>query len=189
MVVHHLVVEHGEVQGKSEPDGVARVELLGESIGLSVTLKGSGLDLLENSGTGRLSNISVVVTDHLLEEGLGLVVDGELEALVLHDVHDLDALVVELLFDLGLVAAEGVSKLLVFGVLLDGSDGSNGTSLGSDEVFKSDRKEVPLVDGEVLSVLGLNGVLEELDHVLKPLGLFRNSRQKDLLLHLQLLNF
>ena len=70
VVVHNLIVEHGEVKGKSESNGVACVELLGELLGLEVSLEGSLLDFLESGFTGGLGNISVVVTDHLLEECL-----------------------------------------------------------------------------------------------------------------------
>jgi hypothetical protein len=44
VVLHHFIVEHGEVQGKSEFDGVARRE--GDSIGIFVSVEGVLFDLL-----------------------------------------------------------------------------------------------------------------------------------------------
>jgi len=51
-----------------------------------------------------LGNISVVITDHLVEESFCLIGGGDTHARILDDVDDLDALVVKLLLDLFLVA-------------------------------------------------------------------------------------
>ena len=70
MVLHDFVVEDGEVEGESEADGVAGWEL--DLVGLVVVLEGVLLDALEVVTLGILSDVSVVVTNHLDEEGLGL---------------------------------------------------------------------------------------------------------------------
>ena len=70
MVLHDFVVEDGEVEGESEADGVAGWEL--DLVGLVVVLEGVLLDALEVVTLGILSDVSVVVTNHLDKEGLGL---------------------------------------------------------------------------------------------------------------------
>jgi len=137
VVVHHLVVEHGEVQSKSKSDWVACVQTLGGGLSKLVVLKSSILDGLELVSVGALGYVSVVVSDHLVEEGLGLVGGGDSHAGGLDDFDDGDALVVELTLDLFLVSSKSVIELLVLGVLLDGGDGSNGSSLGTNLVFES----------------------------------------------------
>jgi hypothetical protein len=46
-------------------------------------------------------------------------------------------LVIELTFDLLFVVSESTTEFLVLWVLLDGTDGSDGTSVGTDEVLES----------------------------------------------------
>jgi hypothetical protein len=181
MVVHNLVVEHGEVESKTKSDGVASVELLGEDVGLLVALLGTLLDGSEVVTLGGLGNVSVVITDHLLEEGLGLIVGGELEAVIADDANNSEADVVKLLFDLLLVGLESVAELGVLGVLLDGTDGADGATLGADEVLETNGEEVTLINGEVFAGLGLDGLLEEVDHILKSLSLLGNSGKENLL--------
>ena len=84
-----------------------------------------------------------------------------------------------------LVFQESTIELLIFWILLDGSNRSDGASLRTDQVLETHREQVPLINCEVLSTLGINGILEERDHVLKSLSLLRNSSQKDLLFHFQ----
>jgi hypothetical protein len=56
-------------------------------------------------------------------------------------------------FDLLLVLGESITKLLIFWILLDGADGTNGASLRSDEVLETNREQVSLIDREVLTGL------------------------------------
>jgi len=130
-------VEHGEVQGKSKSDWVACVQTLGGLLSKLVVLEGSILDGLELVSVGAFGDVSVIVSDHLVEEGLGLVGGGDSHAGGLDDFDDGDALVVELTLDLFLVSSKGIVELLVLRVLLDGGDGSNGSSLGTNLVFES----------------------------------------------------
>ena len=94
MVVHHLVVEHREVESKSEPDWVAGIETLGKLVGLFISFKRSILNLIKSGFSGRFSNVSVVVSDHLLEECFRLILGGEFDTLVLDSINDLHALIV-----------------------------------------------------------------------------------------------
>jgi len=139
-----------------------------------IVLEGTILDSVELISGGALSDISVIISDHLVEEGFGLVGGGLSHARVLDDVNDSDALVIELLFYLLFVIKESFVELLVFWVLLDGADGSNGSSLRADLVLETDGKKVSLLSGEILG-LALNNLLEEGDHVVESLGLLSNS--------------
>ena len=70
-VVEDFVVEHREVKGKSESDGVSGAEFgIGDLRSLGVTLESTiGSFLVVISG-GVLSDVSVVITLHLEEEDL-----------------------------------------------------------------------------------------------------------------------
>ena len=103
-------------------------------------MESSLLDFLKSGFSGRLGDISVIVTNHFLEESFGLVLGGEWEALVLHNLDNQHALLVQLGLDLLLVLPESVSEFLVLWVLLDGANGSNCSSLRSDEVLETNRE-------------------------------------------------
>ena len=136
MVLHHLVVEDGEVEGEAEADGVAgrQLDLVCILVVLERIVSNSGDNVL----AGILTYVAVVVADHLDEEGLGLTLAGLGEHLVQDHVDDSLAVVVQLTLDLLLVGAEGVTVFLVLGVLLDGGDGAAGSALGADHVLESD---------------------------------------------------
>ena len=127
VVLHHLVVEDGEVEGKAELDGVAggKVDL----VGIVVGFEGLLLDFLKLSIFGVLGNVAVVVADHLDEESLGLVLAVSVEDLGVDDLDDALAVVVQLLLNVVLVEGEGFLVLVVLGVALDGGDGAAGGAL------------------------------------------------------------
>jgi hypothetical protein len=75
---------------------------------------------------------------------------------------------------------------LVFWVLLNRTDGTDGTTLRTDEVFETNRKEVAFINSKVFTSLEVDGLFKELDHVIKTFSLLGNSSQKDLLFHLKL---
>jgi len=179
VVVHNLIVEDREVESETESDGVACVKALGKSSSGLITSESTVLHSFELVALGRLSNISVIVTDHLLEECLRLVILGEAKALILNNVDDLDALVVQFIFDLLLVGLQRIAKLGVLGVLLDGTNGADSASLRANQVLEADRQQVALIDSEVLTALGANGFLQEVDHILESLGLLSNTRKED----------
>merc|ERR1711957_44526 len=180
VVLHGLVMEDGEVKGETELDGVARGE--GDAVGLVVGGKGLLLNLLEVVTLGVLGDVTVVVSDHLDEESLGLSVAGLGEDLVVDHVDDSLAVTLELGLNAGLVSKKGISELGVLGVLLGGGNGSAGSSLGRDQVLESDGQEVTLVRSDIGSLLGKD-VLELVDHIFESLGLFSDTRQKDVFLN------
>ena len=85
VVVHDLVVEDREVKSKSESNWVARVEGLRAGLGQLIVLKCSVFNTFELIGLGALSNVSIVISNHLIEEGLGFVSGGNFHALILND--------------------------------------------------------------------------------------------------------
>ena len=178
VVVHNFVMEHGEVESQSQSDWVAGVQTLGGGLSELVVIKGTVLDLINLIGFGTLGNVSVVVSDHFVEECLGLIGGGDIHALLLDNINDIDALIVKLLLNLLLVGRETVVELLVLGVLLDGTNGSNGGSLRANLVLEANGKEVSLLSGEVL-ILGLNNFLQVEDHVVESLGLLSDSGHKN----------
>ena len=130
VVLHGFIIEDGEVEGKTELDGIARGK--GDSVGFVVSGKGLLLDLFEIVTLGVLSNVTVVVSDHLDEKGLGLTIARLAQNLGVDHVNNFLAVTLELALNTGFVGLEGISKLCVLGVLLNGSDGSASGSLGRD---------------------------------------------------------
>ena len=178
VVVHDLVVEHGEVKSKSESNWVARVEGLRACLGQLVVLKGSILDTFELISLGALSNVSIVISNHFVEERFGFVSGGNFHALVFDVINDGHALIIKLSLNLLLVNLEGLIELLVLWILLNSADGSNGSSLGSDLVFETDRQKISLFGGEVFSLV-LNDLIKIEDHVVKSFGLLSNSSHEN----------
>jgi len=86
VVLHDFVVEDGEVEGKTQLDGVARCEL--DAVGLIVGGERGLLDLFKLGALGILGDVAVVVTDHLDEECLGFTITRLGKHLVLDDVDD-----------------------------------------------------------------------------------------------------
>ena len=80
VVVHNFVVEDGEVKSKSKSDWVAGVQGLGAGLGKLIVLKGTVFDGIKLVSLGALGNVSVVVTNHFVEESFGLVSGGNTHA-------------------------------------------------------------------------------------------------------------
>jgi hypothetical protein len=152
VVVHNLVMEHGEVKSKTKSDWVASIQTLGLSLGELIVFEGSIFNCFDLVLLGALGNVPIVITNHFVKESLGLVSGGNLHALTLNNLDDGHALVVKLTFDLLLVLGETVVELRVFWVLLDSADGSNSGSLRSNLVLKSNRQKVSLLSCEVLAL-------------------------------------
>jgi len=180
VVVHNFVVEDGEVKSESKSDWVAGIEGFGGGLGELIVLEGTIFDGIELVTLGALGNVSVVITDHFVEESFGLVSGSNTHAGVLDDVDNGDALVVELLFDLFFVSAESIVEFGVFWVLLDGTDGSNGGSLGSNLVLETNGEKVSFLSGEIVR-FALDNLLKIRDHVIESLGLLGNSGHENML--------
>jgi hypothetical protein len=99
VVVHNFIVEDREVKSKSKSDWVAGIQRLGRFLSMLIVFEGTIFDDIELITLGALSNVSVVISDHFVEEGFGLIGGGNTHALSLNDIYDRDALVVELLLD------------------------------------------------------------------------------------------
>jgi len=180
VVVHDFVVEDGEVEGKTKSDWVASVQGLGGSLSKLIVLKGTIFNGIELISLGALGNISVVITNHFVEEGFGLVSGGNLDAISFDSVNNGDALSVKLLFDLLFISTESIVELGVFWVLLDGTDGSNGSSLGTNLVLESNGEKVSLFGSEIV-VFAFDNGNEVLDHIVESLGLLGNSGHENIL--------
>ena len=178
VVLQHFVVEDAVVEGESELDGVASGKI--DAVGLLVGGLGLLLNFLEEAILRVLSDVAVVVANHLDEEGLGLVGAGATEDTVADHVDDLLAVSAELLLDLSLVLHKCAIELGVLRVRLDGRDGAAGSSLGGDEVLEGDREQVALV-GVDLTTLGGKDLLKVVDHILVALGLLGDTSEEYLL--------
>ena len=177
MVLEHLVVEDGEVEGQAEFDGVACRQI--DSISLFVGSLCLALDLLELGVLGVLGNVAVVVAHHLDEESLGFIGAFTVEDAGLDHVDNFLAVIHELVLDLALVLEECAVELGVLGVLFDGRDCAASGAFARDEVLESDGQKVALVgvDG---ATLGSKDFVKEVDHVLEALGLLGNSGEENL---------
>ena len=96
MVVHHFVIEDREIEGKTQSNWIACIQTLRKSISLLITLERPILNSIEFIGSGRFGNVSIVVTNHLLEECLGLVFGSEPETFLLNGFDNRHAFVVQL---------------------------------------------------------------------------------------------
>ena len=178
MLVHHLVVEHREVQGKTKSDRVASVQRLGGFVGQLIILQCTVLDALKLIWGGAFSHVSVVVSNHLVEECLGLVGGGLLHAALFDSLDYVHALIIELSFDFLFVSREGLAEIGVLRILLDCGDGPDGGSLGSNLVFKSNREQVSLLGGEILRLL-LGDPVQVVDHIVESLSLLGDSSHEN----------
>ena len=94
-----------------------------------VIFEGTILNAFELVSSGALGNVSIVISDHFIEESFGLISGGSRQAVVFHDVHNIQALVVKFTLDLFLVLGKTLVEFLVLWVLLDGGNGSDSSSL------------------------------------------------------------
>ena len=96
VLVHNFVVEDREVKSESKSDWVAGIKRFGTALGKFIVLKGTVFDGIKLISLGALGDVSVVITDHLVEESFGLISGGNTHAWSLNDIDDRDALVVKL---------------------------------------------------------------------------------------------
>jgi len=91
VILEHLIVEDTEVQGEPELDRVASGKING--IGLLIGLLCLLFYLLELCIFRVLSDVAVVITDHLDKESLGLVGTFAIEDAIVDDIDNLLAIV------------------------------------------------------------------------------------------------
>ena len=134
MVLHHFVMEHREVEGKAELDGVAgwKRYVVGFLVGIERLL----LDFLKKGALCIFSDVAVVVADHLDEEGLGLTVAALLDDLVVDHVNNTLAVSGELGLDVLFVAGKIFRELGILGVLLNSSNCAARRSLAANQVLE-----------------------------------------------------
>ncbi len=118
MILKHFVVENREVEGKTELDGVASGKV--DGVCLFVCFFGLVLDIFELLIFSVLSNVAIVVTDHLHEESLGLIAAFLFKHICLDHSDNLIAVAHQLFFNFGLVFKESSIELRVLRVLLNG---------------------------------------------------------------------
>ena len=172
VVLHDFVVEDREVKSKSKLDGVAGWE--GNLVSFFISLECILLNLLKLGTLGVFSDVAVVVTDHLHEEGLRLTVAVLGENLFVNHVDNLLAVAGKFFFDFSLVAGKCVRELGVLRVLLNCSDSAAGSTFGADEVLEGYREEVAFVGGD-FSALHIEHLGKEINHVFEALSLLSDA--------------
>ena len=178
VILEDFVVEDREVESESELDGVAGGKI--DAVGLFVGFLGLFLDFFKLLVLGVLGDVAVVVTNHLDEEGLGLIGAVAVEDAAVDHVNDLLAVTHKLFLDLLLVGKKGGVELRVLGVLLDGGNSAASSSLSGDEVLESDRQKVSLI-GVNGATLDNEDFLEEVNHVFEALSLLGDTGEEYLL--------
>lgn len=165
--VQDFVVEDREVQGQAEADGVGGGKLGLGDLGSSLVGLERGIgSTLAAVTDGELSQVTVVVTLHLVVEDLGLAALGGLDEVLVQNLED----VVTDLGQLGLnllavLLDQSDLRLVAFGLLLllDRGDNSPRSTAGTDDVLVGNRQQIPLLNGELHISRGND--LHVLDHL------------------------
>ena len=132
VVVHDLVMEDREVESKTKSNWIASVQSLRCLLRSKIGLIGTILNSIKLISFGTLSNISIVVTNHLLEESFGFIGGAFSNAGTFHNFNNGHALSVELLFDLSFVSTKTFIELRVLWILLNSTDSPDGGSFRSN---------------------------------------------------------
>jgi len=136
VVIHHLIMEHGEVQRKAQFDWVARRQL--NFVGFCVSFERVLFDFFELCIFDVLGNVAVVISDHFNEKGASFSLAILGKHLLIDGANDSFAVGRQLRDDVRFVGGERGGILLVLRVLLDGSDGATRRSLRRYQVFEGD---------------------------------------------------
>ena len=129
-IVHDLIVEDGEIQGKSQSDRVGGLQLgSGDICGVVICFKGGSGGLVVLLSDGVLADVSEVVPFHFKVENLGFGVLLVVDELRVQEKDDVHAEAGQFLLDLPLVVLQQleVGRLVaVLGLLLllDGGESS-----------------------------------------------------------------
>lgn len=156
--VQDFVVEDREVQGQAETDGVGGSKVGGSDLsgGLVGLQRGIG-STLTAVADGELSQVTVVVTLHLVVEDLGLAALSRLDEVLVQNLKDVITDLGQLSFDLLAVLLDQSDLALValgLFLLLDRSDDSPRSTAGTNDVLVGDGQEIPLFNGELDVVRG-----------------------------------
>jgi len=139
VVVHDFVMENGEVEGETESNWVTGVQALWSGGGKLVVVECTIFYDIELSTLCALCHVSIIISNHFVKECLGFISVCYLHARAFHSINDWNALIVKFLFDLLFVISKTIVELGVFWVLFNCRNSSNGSSLWTNLVLKSNR--------------------------------------------------
>ena len=152
--IEDLVVEDGEVEGKTKTDRVRRRKVgLGDSTGGLVSIQSGSSGFLSCVSGLEFGEVSVVVTLHLVVENLGFLGGGVRDKGFFDDAEDIVTDFDEFGFDLGLVVLDDF-HLAAIALLFDAGNDAPRCSSGSDNVLVSNAQQVAFFDGKFLGLLG-----------------------------------
>ena len=167
--VEDFVVEDGEVEGESESDGVRGGQTgVGDLRGILIGVQGVGGRLLARVASLELSEVTVVVTLHLVVEHLGLIRGRVGDEVVLNDKQDVLTDAFQLNLD-GALVVHDLREFVRFALGLDGRHHSPGRTAGTDYVLVSHREQVSLLHSELVGLA--RHVLHVRHHLIKALSL------------------
>ena len=165
--VKDLVVEDGEVEGKTETDRVCRREFGDSDVGGGlVSLEGLVGRLLSLIARGKLGKVTVVVTLHLVIKDFRFAGGSGGDKVLVKDLEDILADLCKLRLDLLPVALNHGDLGLIsfrFLLLLDGGDDPPRGAAGTDNVLIGDGEQIALLDCKFL--IGGSHALHVLNHL------------------------
>jgi len=91
-VVHNFIVEHREVKSKSKSNWIAWVQSRGGILSQLVVFKGTIFTFIKLFFWSTFGNVSVIVTNHFLEESFGLIGCCNFQAFSTYNINDWIAL-------------------------------------------------------------------------------------------------
>jgi len=136
VVLEDLVVENGEVQREAQLDRIAggKVDL----VCLLITLESLLLGLIELVPGGVLTDVAIIVANHLHEEGFGVIIltATSLKHLGLNHCDDPFTVLSQSRLNSSLVGFQSVRVALVLGVLLNCANCATGRPLTRNEILE-----------------------------------------------------
>mmetsp|Transcript_10739 Transcript_10739/g.24196 ORF Transcript_10739/g.24196 Transcript_10739/m.24196 type:complete len:282 (+) Transcript_10739:135-980(+) len=173
--VQNLVVEDAEVERKAEANRVRGREVHERNVLRSLVREQRCLgSFLAIRACLELRQVAVVITLHLQVEHLALAAARAADEVVVQQLEDAAAYILELLLDLPAVRLD---PFLVFGVSLGlfllfyGRDNTPRGAARSDDVFVCHGQQVAFLDGELRGVVLLDHLVHRLHHFVVALRL------------------
>lgn len=127
----------------------------------------------------------MVISLHFEVKNLGISGSGGGNESGIEKLEDSIANIGEFGLNFGSIVTDHRDMVVVASALLllfDGGNDTPGSPASADDVLVGDRKEVSLLDGELLLVEGSGNLLHELDHLLVALGLLGKLGHVNILL-------